>query len=265
MKKVLTALVVLFVFLISPIPVSAQVVINEFVPNPSSGNDWIELYSESDIDISSWILDDEGTTTNMVIVPAQTTIGPSSNKFYVIDVGTRLNQSSDKIYMYKQDQTLVDSKDYDYNPGTDISFGRYPDGQGWGTCVLSKGLNNGNCSFPTPTPTPIPSPTPTPTSAPTPTKTPTPTSTKSPSPKPTIKPTENPLESPTDFESEVLGAREGLMPSDSPSPIPASLKFNFQNIFPVVLVIFGIVLLGVGSYPFIKAQISKAWPAPPVK
>ena len=59
---------IIFLFFVFPQKISAQVVINEFLPNHSSGVDWVELYSATDIDISGWILKD---STSPVVTRAK--------------------------------------------------------------------------------------------------------------------------------------------------------------------------------------------------
>jgi len=55
-KKILLFIISSFVFLLQPQAVNAQVVINEF--SSSTSDDWIELFSPEDIDISNWVLKD---------------------------------------------------------------------------------------------------------------------------------------------------------------------------------------------------------------
>ena len=259
----------LFIFLFAlaflpsfPKIVNAQVVINEMLANHSTGEDWVELYSPVDVDISGWVLDDEAAS-DMATIPPGTSIGPSSNGFYTVDVGTRLNQSEDTISLYTPGKsTLVDSYNYQSNPGTDISFGRYPDGQSWGICTSTKNSSNSNCSFPTPTPTstpqstntPLPTKTPTPTPAPTKTPMPTPKIT----PKATIKPTATSSSSSTpESTGSVLGETQeiGLNQSPFPSPTPEpseKKKFPVAGMFLIGGVLICIVVAGFVFYRNLK-------------
>ncbi|MBI5465320.1 lamin tail domain-containing protein [Candidatus Gottesmanbacteria bacterium] len=195
-KIFLSFLIASAIFLFSPKVIFAQVVINEILPNPTSGNDWVELYNNSDqeVNISNWILDDEGTTTDMLKIPEGTTIGTKGFKsFYV---SNRLNKSGDTIYLYLPDKTeTIDSYKYTSNPGDDVSFGRFPDGSDtWGSCSPTFETTN-NCVVATPTPTPTPSPTP------------------SPSPTPTPKPTSTPRPSPTSTPTKSLTSPSTISPS----------------------------------------------------
>ena len=131
---------------------NAQIVINEMLATPSSGNDWIELFnsSEEDINISGWILDDEGTSTNMLQVPQDTILPKKSYKLFY--VSNRLNKSGDTVYL-KNGDIEVDRFEYSTTE-TDVSYGRYPDGESnWGECTPTAESTNSNCEFP-PEPSP---------------------------------------------------------------------------------------------------------------
>lgn len=154
----------ILLFLLSTNSITAQIVINEILPNPSTGSDWVELYSGADVDISGWILDDEGTSTDVYTIPSGKSIGPSSNKFYVIDSGTRLNKSGDTIYLYDSNRSEIDSYTYSGYLGDDISFGRYPDGSvDKMKCTPTRESANSGCSEIAVEPTDSPDPTDTPT------------------------------------------------------------------------------------------------------
>src|SRR3989344_1914542 len=162
MPKKVVYLVVLVFFLLFHPPVFADitVVINELLPTPSSGNDWVELYnpSQNDIDVSGWILDDEGTSSDMLKIPDNTIIVKQSFKLFY--VSNRLNKDGDTIYLNNGTSEL---DKYQYiSSETDVSFGRYSDGSiSWNTCSPTPESANSNCEVivdPTPTPTPDPSP-----------------------------------------------------------------------------------------------------------
>jgi len=91
-------------FFISASEASAQVMINEYLPHPSSGSDWIELYSPTDIDISDFILRD--STSDMKKLPSGLVIGPSTSTNCYVDVSNRLNNSGDTILLLKADGSL---------------------------------------------------------------------------------------------------------------------------------------------------------------
>ena len=182
--------------------------INEILPTPNQGSDWVELYNSTnqDINLDGWVLDDEGTQTNMFEIK-QATI--SAQGFLVFEVGSRLNKTSDTIYLKNNLGLTVDEYRYNEDLGSDISFGRMPDGGDWGVCQsLTKGEQN-ICLLPTPTPTSIL--TPTLTLTPEPTETPMPTLTPTPrpfTPTPTVRistPTPKPTTKVASSSGEVLG------------------------------------------------------------
>lgn len=190
---------VTLIFLSHPTITYASVVINEVLPHPSSGADWIELYKtdSNDVDISGWRIQD--STGDMSPFPEGTKIA-SSSAFYQVFVSNRLNNGGDNIKLKDKNSTVIDEKSYDKDPGVDISLGRYPDGENnWGV-LMSSSPNAPNNSF---APVPTPTPTSVPTSAPAsdPTSTPAPSATSQPqnSPTPTKKPV---VKTPTPIETE---------------------------------------------------------------
>ncbi len=258
----LLIIVSLFIFVPN---VSAQVVINEFSSWDASG-DWIELYSEEDVDISGWILRD--TTSTMKTINSGSFIGSSTSKFFIVEVGNRLNQDGDVIKLYQGDGTSLENEvRYGDKGGVCASenslqtSGRLPDG---GANIIrfasdTKGETNSDS---TENPCPTPTPTSTPTSTPGPTSTPTPTPTKIPTaiPKPTVKAvvTKKPkvISSKTtsdEDESEILGLREELE-SPSPTPIPESEEKGKIPITAVLFVLGGLGFIGVAGYPFLKSM-----------
>ncbi|MFZ5365908.1 MAG: lamin tail domain-containing protein [Patescibacteria group bacterium] len=263
-KIFLSFLIASAIFLFLPEKVLAQVVINELLPNPTDGPDWVELYNSTgqDINLNNWILDDEGTTTNMVDIKEATI---SAKGFLVFEVGSRLNKSSDTIYLKDDHGSTIDEYQYTKDPGTGVSYGRMPDGGDWGICqVPTKGGAN-SCVVPTPTPEPEevsePTPTPTPLPTPLPTPTPTPTPTKKPTPTPTLIPT------PT---GEILG-EEATPSAEEAPPTPEVLgetTKNPSNLLPKILIGTGTLLLLISGgfllFPKIRGYNGKNEEIPPL-
>ena len=156
MDKIIFLASLLF-FLTFPSIVNAQVVLNEIMTKPTSGNDWIELYSDTDVDISGWTIID--STSQVAEIPPGTTIGPSTSKYYIVEAGTRLNNSGDSVYLINGSSETSDEYSYSSNPGEDVSFGRYPDGQDWKTCAPTKESSNTGCQYIFPSATPTNTPT----------------------------------------------------------------------------------------------------------
>ncbi|MBU3957292.1 lamin tail domain-containing protein [Patescibacteria group bacterium] len=178
-KLTIYLIALMAIFLFNPQKIFAQVVINELLPNPTEGPDWVELYNTTnqDINLNDWILDDEGTKTDMVKIKEATM---SAYGFWLFEVGSRLNKSSDTVYLINNQGTIVDEYDYSTNPGDGISFGRMPDGGEWGVCSeITPELEN-KCILPSSPSDPSPSPSSSPTSS----------SAPSPSPTPSPKPIE---------------------------------------------------------------------------
>ena len=121
------------------IPIGAVVVINEFVSDPSSGEEWIELYNKGDTDanLTGWTIEDNTAT------PATLSGTLASLDYLVLTKGTdftfTLNNDGDIIVLKDTTATIVDQVAYgnydDGNtadnapaPGTGNSTGRYPNG-----------------------------------------------------------------------------------------------------------------------------------------
>ena len=258
MKKFFKTLIfgglLIFLFLSFPKLSYAQVVINEF--SSSTSNDWIELYSPIDVDISNWILDDDGTTTDLKKFEVNTIIGPSTSSYLVVEVGDRLNNPGDTVRLTDNNGEEVDAVAYGGSgnvclPSTAGSIAKIPDGGNLHDrlAISTKGVTNGN-SFtdPCPTPTSVPtnSPTNAPTHSPTNTLTPTPKSTNTLTPTPTKKPTNTPTEpeeSPAEGDELVLGSTDPLL-SSTPIPTETPEKDNGGKNFPFVPVLF--IILGIG-------------------
>ncbi|MBU0998415.1 lamin tail domain-containing protein [Patescibacteria group bacterium] len=250
----------------------AQVFINEINSFESSG-DWVELYSNENVDVSGWILRD-GATTKVKTIPEGSIIGPSSSNYLIIDAGSRLNVDKDIVKLFEADDvTLVDQ--ITYGEGGNIcasqigeSVGRLPDGS---TSIVRFSLQTKSsvnidqqslCPTPTPSPTESPTPTPTatttssltptPTASLTPTKTLTPKSTKTPTLKPTSTSTTESLE---EFvEGDILGIQSE---SESPSPTEESEESTEKSkvsIFSIVFIVLGISFVGFSGFAFFKQK-----------
>lgn len=236
----------------------AQVLVNEFSSNTKS--DWIELYSNEDVDLSGWTIDDEANAHVKVLLQG-TTIIPSSNKYLVIEVGDRLNKGSDTITLRNKEGAVINSISYGKTgevctPSDSGSVARIPDGGNTfdRLAINTKGVTNGNTpTDPCPTPTTIP--TSTLTNTPIPTNTPLPTNTISATRKPT--PTLSPTDEPTETPEEVLGASEK---SDGDNPTPDAKEQNLvqsskkRNLLPSLVILSGVLLMAVPVFSFVKSK-----------
>ncbi len=257
----LLIIVSLFIFVPN---VSAQVVINEVLPDPSgeeTQEEWVELFNKGseEVDVEGFVLKDAANhdlTINSSHVDGSTQI-PANSWLLIKRNGHStfsLNNTNDEtIKLYDQEVNLLDTFTYT-DSTTDKSWGRIPDGGGINSEELNPTPGGANETPPTPTP----EPTPTLTFSPTPTSTPIPTLT--PTPKPTVKAivTKKPKVISTkttsdEEESEVLGLREGLEPP-SPTPVPESEEKGKIPVTAILFVLGGLGFMGVAGYPFLKSM-----------
>ena len=194
-KNIKCLIFISFLFLSFPSPVFAvtNVVINEFMAHPSSGNsEWVELYNPDHVDLSGYWIDDDSNFTSDSGSSTKKSLGNinTHNASYpYIDLSTFFNNSGDYVVLFASDGTIVDQYQYTKDPGMDVAMGRSPDGNGTIMVLASatKGSPNSQ-SEPTTTPTFTPSPSQIPTSTPTPISKPTATTSKS-APAATVTPT----------------------------------------------------------------------------
>ena len=126
-------------------PLVGDVLINEFLPNPNTGNEWIELYNTSSdlLDVSGMWLDDVASGgSSPKQIPSGTVIAPGG--YYAHDMGgAYLNNGGDDVRLLSADQiTIFDS--FSYNSSQKgVSYCRQPDGGTWSsTCAPSLNTEN---------------------------------------------------------------------------------------------------------------------------
>ena len=126
----------------------SDIVINEVMPKPSSGNqEWVELYNPTStaIDISgAWIDDIANGGGAPKQIPANTTI--AAGGYYTMDTGSRFfnNGGDDARFLESDGTTVVDSYTYG-SSSTNQSWYRTPDGGAWSasqTSSTTKGASN---------------------------------------------------------------------------------------------------------------------------
>ncbi|MDO8657338.1 MAG: lamin tail domain-containing protein [Candidatus Levybacteria bacterium] len=198
------------VFLSKSTVFASDVVINEILPNPPSGEkEWIEFYNttETPIDLSNYYFDDD----DILLVDGQIQKGTSdpgsdpqelsgilpSKSTCFLDLTSYLNNDKDKPTLFLLNGIVVDSYEYSDSMQNE-SFSRIPDGTDWQSNQAPTKSNTQCFSLaPTPTSPPIPTFTPTPTLKSTPTLKPAPTSKSTSTPKPTATPKPTPTTKPT--------------------------------------------------------------------
>ena len=129
-----------------------SVKLNEFMPNPSSGSEWVEVYNPNStpVDISGYKLDDEAGGGSVFTIPGGTVVGGYG--FYLKERSYGFDDAgSDEARLLDPADTVVDS--YPFTGTTDgKTYSRSIDGAGaWsdGTTEPTKGKSN-DITVPTP-------------------------------------------------------------------------------------------------------------------
>ena len=122
-----------------------QVLINEVLPSPSAGSEWVELYNTTPntINIGYCYIDDIAAGSPAYQIPASTYI--PAHGFWTVDQITYFNNTGDDVRFLKEDgTTLLDTFTYG-NTGSNLSWYRLPDGGNWAaspTATTTKGQSN---------------------------------------------------------------------------------------------------------------------------
>ena len=104
------------------------ILINEFMPRPSSGNpEWVELYNAGpvDVDVSGWKIDNAADGGILIPVPAGSIL--QSNSLLVITRTGDILGIADTIRLFDAHGGIVESHAY-FGALTGKSFARVPDG-----------------------------------------------------------------------------------------------------------------------------------------
>lgn len=128
---------------------SPSIVINEIIPNPSSGNEWVELYNKSmsSINLSGWKLkDDAGNEVNIQSVVLE------PNEYLIVYFSSNiLNNSGDSLYLISKDSETINTVTYK-KASKGKSYARKPNaGDVWkwvSSHNVTKGWNNNAPSAP---------------------------------------------------------------------------------------------------------------------
>lgn len=226
-------------------------VINEFLPNPSSGfPEWVEFYNAVDVavDLSDYYFDDDtnfdSDSGSSVKIALSGVLSALQACYW--ELSSYLNNNGDSPTLFKvQSGTSASVDTYTYaSSSAGLSYARVPDGGNWAilqspTKPSNKCIDLAPTITPTPTNTPTPVPTSTPTQIPTPIKTPTPVP-NTPTSEPSLTPLprsvlgksmeRGSIASPTDTktnEKNILISNEAKNPNT-----------NFQKIFIFLGIVF---------------------------
>jgi len=116
-----------------------QLRINEFLPNPSSGNEWVEIYNPT----TSSIVIDGLKLFDSVTERASPTGTIDALGFFVIELSDKLNNDGDSVILKDASSTIIDSTSYT-SVGKGNSIARSVDGTGSfkETTTLTRGSVN---------------------------------------------------------------------------------------------------------------------------
>ncbi|WP_129626404.1 lamin tail domain-containing protein [Candidatus Oscillochloris fontis] len=210
------------------------ILINEFMPDPSFGNEWVEILNGGavPVDLSGWQIDDQAVGKPGLVLPAGMIIAPGERLVFTWAANI-LNRDGDTLQLLDPQGVVIDRYTY-HAAQLDLALARMPDaGAIWEWMPPSMGQPNSPLD-PTPTatliptmtvtftPTPAPSATPTPapsaTPTPAPSATPTPAPSATPTPAPSTTPTPAPSATPTPAPSATPTPAPSATPSPSPTP-----------------------------------------------
>ncbi|MBC2579699.1 lamin tail domain-containing protein [Clostridium sp. DJ247] len=125
---------------------TGQIKINEILPAPSSGSEWVELYNNTDtaIDIGDYYIDDiVNGGGSPYKIPAGTTI--PARGFWTKDFSSYFNNGGDSVRILSTDGvTVLDEYSYG-STASDVSWYRVPNGGTWQaypTSTPTKGSSN---------------------------------------------------------------------------------------------------------------------------
>jgi hypothetical protein len=165
----------------TPAPSSyANIFISEFMANPESDNEWVELYNnnDSEVDLYGWVIDDSLTGNRIYEIKSDNKISGKSYKKYDLGSNAFLNNDGDTVRLLDGSQTEKDKKSFSSST-KGKSWSKDNDGN-WCQTDPTPNSANPNCSpatsapvataTPILTPTPIKNPTVTPQLSPTPTE-----------------------------------------------------------------------------------------------
>ena len=121
--------------------------INEFLPSPSEGLEWVEIFNGTNftVDLTGWKITDGNAINDDLSLSGIIT----PNSFLTFDHSSGwLNTDGDTVNLINAASEIVDTEIYSaVLEATDASIGRQPDGTGvFKRCdIITKGLTNIGC------------------------------------------------------------------------------------------------------------------------
>ncbi len=205
MKKLL--LLVFFLLLLPKNVNASDVKLNEVMANPSSGqNEWVEIYAPGTTNLDGYYLQDKNDHDNNKTTKTLNSAQHCGDYFvYEYSGDGWLNNTSDEsLFLYDNNNNLVDSHENWQAAPEGKTVGRIPNGSGEWKQTKEPTKCNPNIED-TSTPTPGPTSDPGSTATSTPTPTPTPKASPTPTPKVTPKPSATPKSGSPSASPAVLG------------------------------------------------------------
>lgn len=139
----------------------SQLRINEFVPDPQTGDEWVEIFNPSTTSLKldgGVVCDNREEAVCIIARPTGTIAAQGWTVFSVL--GNKLNNSGDTVVLKNPSSTVVDTATYGGStlPKDGQAFARMIDGTGeWRiTTVPTPGVTNTIVSPPLPPPPPVP-------------------------------------------------------------------------------------------------------------
>lgn len=117
--------------------------INEFMPNPSDGPEWVELYNGNDVNVTliNWYIDDAENTGS---TPYTFSVSIEKNSLATIPLKTAmLNNNGDTVRLLNTLKQQVNTTSYTISE-EDKSISKQKDGT-WCTANATQGYENDNC------------------------------------------------------------------------------------------------------------------------
>ncbi|MBD3263053.1 hypothetical protein GF374_01595 [Candidatus Woesearchaeota archaeon] len=157
-------LALIFLFILFSLPaVSAHVLINEIMPNPSGkepDGEWVELYTDQNISLNNWSVSDNASHAYSfsLIFNDYTILACNSTTFEInyqnitasiIELNCTgkgwLNNNKETLFLYNSSGNLIDNFSYS-TPNDSLTFGRCPDGENWKENLIPTPGKPNNCS-----------------------------------------------------------------------------------------------------------------------
>lgn len=156
----ITVVIAIVLFFLSPMRVDAAVVVNELFPKTSDpALSWIELYNNGSdaVSLDRWTLGNTGSPTKTYMMNASFII--PSHAYLVFSqaqTGITFSLAGDSVRLVDDKGGVADSQSYESTLGYNVAIGRSIDGGGsWSICTIQTPGKVNTCPELTVTPTSV--------------------------------------------------------------------------------------------------------------